>query len=162
LQSASHLTPSSEPLLSDAADVLERVTRVLAERGATNDLLKIPQSLLPLAASEVEGLEYYPWKRLLGSKAPLRIRDLQKAPGEVFVARCYRLLLVRNPSVSEAEECERHLRAGMPRAILMAKLRFSAEGRACGVPVPGLSLRAALASGLWVGRACTGIVRSRP
>jgi hypothetical protein len=67
------------------AEVLDRLREALRARGATGNLLQMPQAMLPLDANEVEAIEYFPWKRMVGSKEALPLRELLDAPVGAFV-----------------------------------------------------------------------------
>ncbi|HKQ70285.1 MAG TPA: hypothetical protein VJT73_13140 [Polyangiaceae bacterium] len=125
------------------SEVLDRVRSVLADHRAKGVAVPIPQALLPLDRDEVEGLEFYPWRVPLGWKGQVRIEDLVDAPDDVFVARCYRLLLLREPTPAEAERAAASLSRGWAKALLVSQIRWSVEGRKCDVPLVGARRRLA-------------------
>lgn len=55
-----------------------------------------------------------------------------------FVMAAYQLLLKRRPDAEGASYYLRRLRRGTPKVQILGQIRFSAEGRACGVTLPGL------------------------
>jgi hypothetical protein len=128
--------------------VLSRVRETALRRRAMGGVVGLPQTLLGLDDDEMEGLEHYPWKRVLGSRSEVAVRDLVDAPRETLVRRCYRLLLLRDPDEGEAERAERLLTAGWTPVLLVARVRWSAEGRTAGVPVRGLALHSVPGLGL--------------
>jgi hypothetical protein len=119
--------------------VLSRVRETIARRRANGATVAMPQSLLGFDTDELEGLEYHPWRRVLGSRSEVDVRDIVEATLETLVRRCYRLLLLRDPNEGEAERCERMLARGWPPIVLVGLVRGSREGRALGVPVRGLA-----------------------
>ena len=121
--------------------VLSRVRETVARRRAAGANDALPQALLGFDEDELEGLAYRPWRRVLGSRSEIDVRDLLEAPKETVIRRCYRLLLIRDPNVSEADRWERALERGWTPVVLVAFLRWSAEGRSAGVPVRGVALR---------------------
>jgi hypothetical protein len=125
-------------------------------------MVSLPQALLGLDDDEVEGLELHPWKRVLGSRSEIDVRDLVDAPRETLVRRCYRLLLSRDPDESEAARAERLLADGWTPVMLVARVRWSAEGRTAGVPVRGLALRSVPGLGLSLVRKALGALGKAP
>ena len=138
--------------------VLSRVRENIARRRALGSSVALPQALLEFDDDEVEGLELHPWKRVLGSRAEIDVRDLVDAPKETLVRRCYRLLLLREPDAGEAKRAARLLSAGWTPVMLVARVRWSAEGRKTGVPVRGLALRWVPGLGLSLARKARALV----
>jgi O-antigen chain-terminating methyltransferase len=121
-------------------EVLDQVRATLHRGRAKGALVPPPQALLPLDADEIEPLEFYPWRMVVGSKTELLLKDALETPADRFVRRCYRLLLLRDPDENEARLAAESPATGWTRLILIARLRGSAEGRRAGVRVVGLGL----------------------
>jgi hypothetical protein len=121
--------------------LLDQIRSVLAERRGQGREILPPQALEPLALDEVEALEYYPWRRPIGSRDALKIEDLIECPRDLFVRRCFRLLARRDPDESEAASAERLLDLGWDRLVLIARLRWTGEGRRAGVPLQSFARR---------------------
>jgi len=124
-----------DPGVGLEAEVLDRLRQVLRERGATRDRLQMPQAMLPFETAEVEALEYFPWKRMVGSKEVLPLKDLLQAPADAFVSRCYRLLLGREPTPEETQRSKAHASGDLRRLWFVSWLRWTSEGRRAGVPL---------------------------
>ena len=74
------------------------------------------------------------------------IGDFLALRGAAFVTASYRGLLGREPDAAGHRHWLGQLLEGMPRAEVLARLRWSAEGRAHGATVAGLAPRAAAAA----------------
>lgn len=74
------------------------------------------------------------------------IGDFLALHGAAFVTASYRGLLGREPDAAGHRHWLGQLLEGMPRAEVLARLRWSAEGRAHGATVAGLAPRAAAAA----------------
>lgn len=74
------------------------------------------------------------------------IGDFLALHGAAFVTAAYRGLLGREPDAAGHRHWLEQLLQGMPRAEVLARLRWSAEGRAHGATVAGLAPRAAAAA----------------
>ena len=133
--------------------VVARIQATLASRRAGGAVAAPPQALVGFDADEVEALEFYPWRKVLGSPGPVRLHDLLEAPPDAFVGRCYKLLLLRDPDPKEAQEVRDQLARGFTRLLVIARLRWSAEGRKVGIGVPGLASRVPPSFALSVARA---------
>ncbi|HEY4156889.1 MAG TPA: glycosyltransferase family 2 protein [Polyangiaceae bacterium] len=131
------LAPSSRRADFTADEIRGSVRGVLEARSDKTTLSEL-FGALPAAS---EALEFYPWRRRLDSQESVLIDDLVLAPAALFVTRCYRLLLRRDPSTAELSAAEGKLRLGLGRAPFVALLRYGAEGRRAGVPVEGLAAR---------------------
>jgi hypothetical protein len=145
-----------------AVEVLSRIRATIAGRRVSGVGIVAPQALLAFDADEVEALEYYPWRRTFGSREPIDIRDLLEAPSEALVKRCYRLLLLRDPTPSEAERGAEKLACGWSPLVLVARLRWSAEGRQVGIVVPGIAPRLLPALAVSLARTATSAFRKGP
>ena len=66
--------------------------------------------------------------------------------GSAFVTACYRGALGREPDAAGHRHYLDRLLEGAPRAEILARLRYSAEGRAYAARIDGLAPRAALAA----------------
>lgn len=74
------------------------------------------------------------------------IGDFLALHGAAFVTASYRGILGREPDAAGHRHWLEQLLQGMPRAEVLARLRWSAEGRAHGATVAGLAPRAAAAA----------------
>ena len=144
------------------ADLLARVRAVIAARRANGAIVPLPQALLLFDESELEGLAFYPWRRMIGFRTDIRVKDLLKAPAEVFVARCYRVLLLRDPTDEEARWGKKMLTHVGGRLAVLARLRWSAEGRQAAVPLRTVGPRLVPVLGPSSARLARSIFRKRP
>jgi hypothetical protein len=136
-----------DPDVGLEGEVLDRLRQVLRERGATRDLLQMPQAMSPFEGREVEALEYFPWKRMVGSTGELPLKDLLQAPANAFVSRCYRLLLGREPTPEEMQRNDARASGSLRRLWFVSSLRLTGEGRRAGVRLTNVVPR--LGPALW-------------
>src|SRR6185295_5707766 len=87
-----------------------------------------------------EPIARFPWRRTARENGafpllPLveggrwRAADLLALDGLAFVTNAYRAVLVRDPDPSGLFRMLAHLEDGWPKALLLARLKYSAEGR---------------------------------
>lgn len=148
-----------DPGVGLEAEVLHRLRQILRERGATRDLLQMPQAMLPFEGREVEALEYFPWKRMIGSTGELRLKDLLEAPADAFVSRCYRLLLGREPTPEETQRNSARASGSLRRLSFVSSLRLTDEGRRAAVPITDVVPRLGPALWSFVARIATNPLR---
>lgn len=118
--------------------ILERVRQRVAEKVSKAGPAAVPQSLDSPGSKQFEPLECYPWRRALGSRDPIHIKELVKAPKGALAERLYRIVLCRKPGELEVRATEKSLADGVHPVAVTARLRWSKEGRAVGIVVFGL------------------------
>jgi|KBSSwiStaDraftv2_1062776.scaffolds.fasta_scaffold273564_2 O-antigen chain-terminating methyltransferase len=78
-------------------------------------------------------------ERLAGSAEQWALKDFLVLPDHDFIDAAYRVLLLRRADPGGAQHYLAALHSGaMDRAQVLGRLRYSAEGRRCGVAVKGL------------------------
>jgi len=78
------------------------------------------------------------------------LKSLVELDGEAFVRNAYRRLLGREVDAAALEQHLGSLKLGMPKEVVLGRIRFSDEGRRLGVEVPGLELRYSVLEPIWV------------
>jgi glycosyltransferase involved in cell wall biosynthesis len=118
-------------------EVLARIRDVVEQRRTRGDDTLEPQAISPLDPAQVESLELYPWRRIVGTRTPINVADLVLAPSERFVDRCYMLLLHRHAQPAEALEFSSWALKKWRRLAFIYRIRWSAEGRRAAIPLSG-------------------------
>jgi hypothetical protein len=121
--------------------ILERVRQCVSEQIARGASVLMPQALVPDEQVAFEPIDTFPWRRAIGSREPIHIKELTKAPESALPARLYRIILCRNPQELEARAAADLLVRGWHPVALAARIRWSKEGRAIGLAIQGLTMR---------------------
>lgn len=101
--------------------------------------------LYPIAPVHIDALESYARPTPRAKDGSYHYRDIAVFEDEAFVDAAYRALLRHAPDAEGLASYTRMLRSGKHKAEVLARLRYSHEGRAQAVRVRGLLIPAAFA-----------------
>ena len=123
-----HVVPTEEAI---ASHLLSEIHRVASGPGAGERFAPpMPRTIAHDAALPNDA-----------QRADDRLHELSELDHSAFVDRAFRILLKREPTADERWESTARLLRGEPKTAVLGRLRFSPEGRARGVEVPGLRPR---------------------
>lgn len=146
--------PADDPALTDLLARIAEARRRRSAAGASSAVYVAPPPASPVAvARSVDGelvrkaLLGAPYALDDGPPPPINLvrrlylaHELARFHDADFVVAAYLTILKRLPFAGETRRRCADLRCGMGRGMLLARLRFSPEGRQFGVWVLGLSL----------------------